>query len=97
MAAYLLIQATIKDMAAFKRYTAVVPQLVQKYGGQYAVMENNHVLLEGKHKPGSVVLSTWPDEAAAQKFWQSDEYAAAKQLRQGSGQFHVMLLHSLGA
>lgn len=97
MAAYLLIQATIEDMAAFKRYTAVVPQLVQKYGGQYVVMESNHVLLEGKHKPGSVVLSTWPDEAAAQKFWQSDEYSAAKQLRHGSGQFHVMLLHSLGA
>jgi len=42
-----------------------------------------------------VVVARFPSRAAAQAFWHSPEYTAAKALRAGKGTFFVMLLYGL--
>jgi uncharacterized protein (DUF1330 family) len=42
----------------------------------------------------SALVSEWPDRAAAQRFWESPEYAEAKKLREGIGKFQVLLIDS---
>ena len=95
MASYLVIQADVTDWERFKAYTSKVPALVRAYGGEYIAMDNQHDVLEGDYKPGSVVISRWPDEATIRAFWQSDSYQQLIALRDGTGHFHVMLVHGL--
>lgn len=92
MSAYLIIQATVHDWEKFKQYTDVVPGLVEQHGGKYIVMDGQPEYIEGAFRPASVVVSLWPDKAAAQNFWQSDAYKQAKALREGTGVFNVMLV-----
>jgi uncharacterized protein (DUF1330 family) len=39
-------------------------------------------------------VSEWPSREAALRFWNSAEYAEAKQLRDGTGSFQVLLIDS---
>jgi len=41
------------------------------------------------------VISVWPDRAAAEAFWQSPEYRAACELREGAGEFAIQLVDGL--
>lgn len=95
MSAYLIVQATVRDWDKFKAYIDVVPALVAEHGGKYIVMDGQPEYIEGDAKPASVVVSEWPDKAAAQAFWNSDAYREAKALREGTGEFSVMLVDSL--
>ena len=54
-------------------------------------------VLEGDHPGGSVVVSKWPDKAAALAFWHSPEYAEAKQLREGVADCQVLVVEEPSA
>lgn len=92
MAAYLVIEAQISDLEGFSCYAKVVPPLVAQFGGEYLVLGGEHEALEGDWGKTKVVLHRWPSMEAARRFWQSDEYQEAKRLRDGTGQFRVMLV-----
>ena len=52
-------------------------------------------LLEGDFGDGaSMVISEWPDRAAALAFWNSPEYAEAKTLRKGVAECQVLLIEA---
>lgn len=92
MNAYLLIQAHINDPVQFSRYTQVVPDLVQRFGGCYRVLGGKTQVLEGEWSHPKLVISEWPDVTAALNFWNSPEYREACALRKGAGQFTVVLV-----
>ena len=97
MSAYIIVQATVTDWENFKRYTDIVPSLIKGFGGEYIVMDGEPELLEGSDISGSVVVSKWPDKQTAKAFWNSGRYQEAIRLREGAGEFHVMLVDSLPA
>jgi len=101
MAAYMIIYARIHDREKFiSGYAPAASKLVEKYGGRYVLRAPGTSILEGSLEPGgSVVISEWPDKAAAEAFWNSAEYAEAKQLRNGVADVEVMLVEapSIGA
>jgi uncharacterized protein (DUF1330 family) len=37
------------------------------------------------------MVSEWPSIEAAREFWNSDEYAAVRELRKGAGEVNVVL------
>ncbi len=45
--AYILIEAKITDLEKFADYAAIVPSVVQQYGGEYIVLKGKHTPLEG--------------------------------------------------
>ena len=92
MPAYLIIKARITDPAGFAPYARQAAALVQRHGGRYRVMGGHQELLEGGDIDARVVVSEWPDRAAALAFWQSPEYATVKALRAGTGDFEVRLV-----
>ena len=94
MSAYLIIQATVHDWDKFTLYTQAVPPLIKKFGGEYIVMGAPE-LIEGQSAPKSIVISQWPNCAAAHAFWDSTEYAEAKKFREGTGEFNIMLIDGL--
>ena len=42
----------------------------------------------------SMVISEWPDKAAAKAFWDSPEYQEAKKLREGCAECQVLLIEA---
>ena len=91
MPAYLIIEARITDPQRFGDYARQTPAVVARYGGRYVVMGGEQQSLEGDHGGTRTVVSVWPDRAAVLAFWHSPEYAIVKPLREGAGEFRVLL------
>ena len=91
---YMIVTADISDREAFMSgYAKAVPALVEQFGGRYVLQARGGEFLEGVLcETPSMVISEWPDRETAQAFWNSDEYAEAKKLREGTGQFQVLLI-----
>jgi uncharacterized protein (DUF1330 family) len=96
MPAYLIVTANIHDMEPFRNeYGAAAGALTAKFGGKYLMMAGGAQLLEGDSwDNASMVISEWPDKAAALAFWNSDEYAEAKKLREGCADVQVLLIEA---
>lgn len=94
MPAYLIISARITDPKAFRVYAERAARLVAQFGGRYIVLGALAQALEGEPVAAGTkwVISEWPDVASARRFWDSAEYAQAKRLREGTGNFDVRLI-----
>ncbi len=96
MPAYMIVTAKIADRDAFiNGYGASAGALVAQYGGKYVLRGPGVELLEGAFGDGaSMVISEWPDKAAARAFWTSPEYAEVKKLRDGIADCQVLLIEA---
>lgn len=100
MLAYMIVTAAIEDRERFiNGYGAAAAKLVEQYGGRYVLRAPGAELLEGdlgaKDLGGaSMVISEWPDKAAARAFWNSPEYAEVKKLREGIATCQVLLIEA---
>ena len=95
MSVLMIVQAKVTDAAKFREYTAVVPALVTRFGGRYRVLGGHTTRLEGDWPEVKTVISEWPNRAAAQAFWNSADYRAAAQLREGAGEFTIVLVDGI--
>lgn len=96
MPAYMIITARIHDRERFvSGYGKAAAELVARFGGRYVLRAPGALALEGQGGDGaSVVISEWPDKAAALAFWNSPDYAAVKQLREGLAEVEVVLVEA---
>lgn len=96
MPAYMIVTAKIADRDAFiAGYGAAAGALVEKFGGRYVLRAPGAELLEGGFGAGaSMVVSEWPDKAAARAFWESPDYAEVKKLREGIADCQVLLIEA---
>lgn len=94
MPAYMVVTANIRDRDAFiAGYGAAAGALVEKMGGRYVLRGPGAEMLEGNFGDGaSMVISEWPDKAAARAFWDSPEYQDVKKLRDGIADCQVLLI-----
>jgi uncharacterized protein (DUF1330 family) len=95
--AYLLVQGEVTDREGFKAYSAALPPIYRRYGGEYLALVPAPLVevAEGHAENRSIVLARFPSREAARAFWDSPEYAAAKKLREGKGMFFVTILDGL--
>ena len=96
MPAYMIILARVHDREKFMSgYAPAAGALVDKFGGRYVLRAPGAVSLEGSLPDGqSVVISEWPDMAAAKAFWESPEYQEIKKLREGICDVEVTLVEA---
>jgi uncharacterized protein (DUF1330 family) len=96
MPAYMIVIAKIADRDVFiNSYGAAAGKLVEQFGGKYVLRGPGAELLEGDFGDGaSMVISEWPDKAAAKAFWTSPDYAEVKKLRAGVADCQVLLIES---
>ena len=95
--AYLLVQGHVTYREGFKAYSAALPPIYRKYGGQYIALVPAPMVevVEGEPENRSVVIARFPTREDARAFWNSPEYAEAKKLRAGKGTFYVAILDGL--
>ena len=94
MPAYMIVTAAIHDREAFLGgYGRAAAELIERFGGRYLLRGPGAECLEGDFGDGaSMVVSKWPDRAAAKAFWNSPEYAEVKKLREGLADVQVLLI-----
>lgn len=96
MPAYMIVTARVLDRNAFVAgYAKEAAALVARFGGRYVLRAPGATVLEGAdERAASVVISEWPDKAAALAFWNSADYAEAKALRAGLAECEVLIVET---
>jgi len=84
MAAYLIVDITVRDEQRYADYRARVTEQIQQYGGEYLVRGGRLERLEGDWQPSRVVVVKFESMAAAKKWWESEDYAELKAIRQAT-------------
>jgi uncharacterized protein (DUF1330 family) len=94
MPAYMIVTAKVHDRERFiAGYGATAAALIPQFGGEYLLRGPGAECLEGSFGEGaSMVISKWPDRAAARAFWNSPDYAEVKKLREGLADVQVLLI-----
>lgn len=93
MAAYIVATTIITDPARFGEYLKGIAGLSERFGGETVAKGPVGEILEGEAEPGErLVISRYPDAAAAKAYLASPEYQAAKALRAGAGTVVIRLI-----
>jgi uncharacterized protein (DUF1330 family) len=92
MAAYILVDITINDPQTYERYKLLAPASIAAYQGKYLVRGGRTEILEGEWQPSRLVILEFPGVEAARAWWESEEYAAAKTLRQSCTTTDMLLV-----
>jgi uncharacterized protein (DUF1330 family) len=90
----MIVLAQVHDRPRFMEgYAAAAAKLVEQFGGRYVLRAPGAATLEGVlPERQSVVISEWPDLAAARAFWDSPEYREVAKLREGICDAQVLLV-----
>lgn len=83
MPAYVIATIRVKDPVAYEQYKQIVPATVERFGGCYLARGGRSEVVEGGLEPGRVIVLEFPSYRDAERWYSSDEYAAARRIRQG--------------
>ena len=95
MAAYVLAQVEITDPESFARYRQMVAPTIEQFGGRYIVRGGNVETLEGEFNPGRLVIIQFDSAERAKAWWDSEEYAEAKALRQACAKTNLSVVEGV--
>ncbi len=95
MPAYVLIDADVRDDARYAAYAAEGGRILPELGGRFLARGGAIEVLEGTWRPRRLVVIEFPDRAAARRWYASEEYRAARQLREGAADFRAVLVEGL--
>ena len=82
MAAYLISTIEITDPLGYEEYKKLVAPVLAKYGGKFVVRGGSIEYKEGDWQPKRIVVAQFESMDRARAFYDSPEYAPAKQIRQ---------------
>jgi uncharacterized protein (DUF1330 family) len=82
MAAYVIVDVSIHDPAAYEDYKKLTPAAVAAYDGKFVVRGGQAEALEGEWQPERIVVLEFPTVELAKEWWNSEMYSEAKSIRQ---------------
>ncbi|HKA45352.1 MAG TPA: DUF1330 domain-containing protein [Burkholderiales bacterium] len=95
MSAFLVVEVEVLDKERYEDYRRMVPASLQAYGGKFLVRGGAVETLEGKWEPKRLVILEFPSTAQAKAWWGSNEYSAAKALRQATARTQMILVEGV--
>lgn len=78
---YIFFQENVFDQAVFEKYKELSTASLVDYGGNFIVRGGQFNVLEGGFAHERVVIIEFPSVAQAEAWYDSEGYAAAKELR----------------
>ena len=95
MAAYWLARSLIHDPVEYKKYTDLVPAIVEKYGGKVLARGGRYQIMEGPETFKRFVVIEFPSFEVCVACFESPEYVkAAAYRRSGAGIVENVILDS---
>ncbi len=88
---YVIARVDILDPEAYARYAAAATKAIAAHGGRALARGGRHEALEGKARARNVVLE-FDSCDAARAYYVSDEYQAARALREGAAEIEMVLV-----
>jgi uncharacterized protein (DUF1330 family) len=95
MAAYIVVEVDVQDAARYEDYKRMVPPTLAQYGGRLIVRGGAAETLEGDWSPLRIVIVEFPSVEQARAWWDSPEYAPAKELRQATARTQMILVEGV--
>jgi uncharacterized protein (DUF1330 family) len=92
MSAYIMVDVTINNPEEYEAYKLLTPASIKAYNGKFIVRGATTETLEGNWQHGRIVILEFPTVERAKEWWNSDEYAVAKAIRQRSATTNMILL-----
>ncbi|RWE71645.1 DUF1330 domain-containing protein [Mesorhizobium sp.] len=97
MPAYIISDVTIRDREAFEAYRTRAAASIAAHGGRYLVRGGDVETLEGNWQPGPLIVVEFPDIETARRWYRSDEYAAALEVRDAALSRNLILVEGIGS
>jgi uncharacterized protein (DUF1330 family) len=88
---YIVVRVDILDPEAYAKYAAAATQAIADHGGRALARGGRHEALEGKARARNVVLE-FDSYDAARRYYFSEQYQAARQLREGAANIELVLV-----
>jgi uncharacterized protein (DUF1330 family) len=95
MPAYVIVETDITDPERYERYRAASPGAVAAAGGRFVVRGGELAVLEGDWRPSRLVVLEFADLDAARRWYESERYQAAKQLREGAARLRMVAVQGV--
>ena len=92
MAGYVIADVDVQDPEAYGEYSKLVPATLEPYGGRFVVRGGEVERLEGDWEPHRIVVLEFPSPDHARLWYESEQYAAAKALRQRASAGSLLLV-----
>lgn len=91
MPAYIICTMTIHDPETYRKYTALTPATLTRYGGKFLSRGEPIQSLEGPAFTERQVILEFPDTAAAQAWYHDADYQSASAFRRmaSTGQMYL--------
>ena len=94
MTAYLVAEMDVTDAAAYEAYKTAAGAIIARYGGRYLSRGGRAACLEGEPSK-RVVIVEFDSIEAAERWYHSDEYRAARRLRDGAAKCRLYVVEAL--
>lgn len=96
MAAYFIVdQLEVTDPDTMKTYSAGVGATIAKYNGKPLVRGGAFEVVEGDYQPRRMIIIEFSDMATLKAWYDSDDYAALKQMRKSSSSSNIIAVEGM--
>ena len=95
MSAYVIARMIITDPERYEAYKALSPGIIAAHGGRFLARGGQVQTLEGEAETHRVVIIEFPTVEAAQAFFRSADYTAAREVRRNAAKFQMVLVEGL--
>jgi uncharacterized protein (DUF1330 family) len=95
MPAYIIVDVNIKEPGEYEEYKKLTPASIAAYGGIFIVRGGAAETLEGDWIPDRIVVLEFPNAERARLWWNSQEYAPAKLVRQRTASTEMILVEGV--
>jgi uncharacterized protein (DUF1330 family) len=92
MAAYVIVQVSVKNPIEYEEYKKGVPGTLAMYGGKFLVRGGKVETIEGDWKPERFVLLEFPTIERAKEWWASPEYQAIAGIRFANAESQMIMV-----
>jgi uncharacterized protein (DUF1330 family) len=95
MPAYVIVDIDVTDPERYEQYKAATPATLAAAGGRFLVRGGEITILEGDWQPSRLVVLEFESLAAAERWYESDAYQAAKKLREGGARMRMVAVQGI--
>jgi uncharacterized protein (DUF1330 family) len=96
MPAYVIADIDVRDAETYREYVALVPGSIEPFGGRFVVRGGEHETLEGEWQPRRLVIIEFPSAEHARRWYASEDYTAARAIRQRASTGSLILVEGAG-